>query len=91
MVERLKKLSGKLKRSAHKSARQPHAPNRITRRPLRLPNHPFARRPTIVPAGEDANEIISDTIIEHIDGAKLDARLLKDRVPVVVMVSPRCL
>ena len=88
MLVRLKKLSGKLKRSAHTSARQPHAPNRITRRPLRLPNHPFARRPRIVPAGEDANKIISDTIIEHIDGAKLNARLLKDRVPVVIMEGP---
>ena len=49
--------------------------------------HPFARSPEII-RGTKANEIIESTVIPEIPGAKLNAKLLKDRVPVILMQSP---
>jgi hypothetical protein len=51
------------------------------------PQHPFARRPTVI-HGAEANEIIESTIIPDMPGAKLNASLLKDRAPVILMQGP---
>ena len=49
--------------------------------------HHFARSPEVI-RGTNANEIIESTFIPEIPGAKLNAKLLKDRVPVTLMQSP---
>ncbi len=49
--------------------------------------HLFARSPEII-RGTKAHEIIESTVIPEIPGAKLNAKLLQDRVPVSLMQSP---
>ena len=51
------------------------------------PEHPFARSPKVI-RGAEANDIIEATIVRDIPGARLNATLLKDRVPVIVMQAP---
>ncbi len=61
--------------------------NRIEQSNPTQPEHPFARNPRVV-RGAEANDIIESTIIRDIPGAKLNAAILKDRVPVILMQSP---
>ena len=61
--------------------------NRIEQSNPTQPEHPFARSPRVV-RGAEANDIIESTIIRDIPGAKLNAAILKDRVPVILMQSP---
>ena len=58
--------------------------NRIKQSSPLQPEHPFARSPKVI-RGAEANDIIEATIVRDIPGARLNATLLKDRVPVIVM------
>jgi len=77
-----------IKRIAHKYAsRKTHPPNRITRskRPSK-PSHPFARRVIIFKLGtREANQSITRCSIPDIPNASLNAELLVDRIPVIVI------
>ena len=61
--------------------------NRIEQSNPTQPDHPFARSPRVI-RGAEANDIIERTIVRDIPGAKLNAALLKDRVPVIIMPLP---
>ena len=61
--------------------------NRIEQSNPTQPDHPFARSPRVI-RGAEANAIIESTVIRDIPGAKLNASLLKDRVPVILMQAP---
>ncbi len=61
--------------------------NRIKQSSPLQPGHPFARSPKLI-RGAEANDIIEATIVRDIPGARLNATLLKDRVPVIVMQAP---
>ena len=61
--------------------------NRIKQSSPLQPEHPFARSPKVI-RGAEANDIIEATIVRDIPGARLNATLLKDRVPVIVMQAP---
>ncbi len=41
--------------------------------------------------GAEANDIIESTVVRDIPGAKLNAALLRDRVPIILMQAPLCL
>ncbi len=61
--------------------------NRIEQSSPMQPDHPFARSPKVI-GGAEVNHIIESTIIRVIPGAKLNAALLKDCVPIVLMQAP---
>ena len=49
--------------------------------------HPFARSPRVI-RGAEANDLIERTIVRDIPGARLNAALLRDRIPVILMQAP---
>ena len=61
--------------------------NRIEQSDPTQPDHPFARSPRVI-RGAEANDIIESAVIRDIPGAKLNAALLRDRVPVILMQAP---
>ena len=61
--------------------------NRIEQSDPTQPDHAFARSPKVI-RGAEANDIIECTVVRDIPGAKLNAALLKDRVPVIMMQAP---
>ena len=61
--------------------------NRIKQSSPLQPEHPFARSPKAI-RGAEANDIIEATIVRDIPGARLNATLLKDHAPVIVMQAP---
>ena len=88
LLEKLKQLKTSIKERAYKAAKETHPQNRITCQKIRRPKHPFARRPKIINNKEEANYIIENTVIHDIDGGKLNAPLLMNRLPVIVMQTP---
>ena len=58
--------------------------NRIEQSSPTQPDHPFARSPRVI-RGAEANDIIESTVVRDIPGARLNAALLRDRVPVILM------
>lgn len=61
--------------------------NRIKQSSPLQAEHLFARSPKVI-RGAEANDIIEATIVRDIPGARLNATLLKDCVPVIVTQAP---
>ena len=51
------------------------------------PDHPFARCPRVI-RGAEANDLIERTGVRDNPGARLNAALLRDRIPVILMQAP---
>ncbi len=61
--------------------------NRIEQSSPTQPDHPSARSPRVI-RGAEANDISESTIVRDIPGAKLNAALLRYRVPVILRQAP---